>query len=330
MANLMPDAQPTTDQFWLLTGDVPSGPFTVAQVHAKLATGDATWQTPACAVGGGQWLPLLQTPGIGPSGPPVSGGVGQRSSEASPQPARNTSPATQNAPPAAVKGSPPHDDDGRPQPVAEPNSAGPGQPGQSNRFWLQVGTDTTGPFRVADIRYRVQTGEIPTDAKARRVGTDEWVSLTDAVGSLPPLHAKPKAPPAGRPVAAEQPASRRSVAEPEPPGGGVSKTVEVRCGCGRLVHAERAYVGQSVQCPHCNGSVAVPVATAAATSPAKPAPSEPWLDPKSQQAVHVILGLVLTAAFFGFIRGCKEDAAEQRKNQPPLRDYINKSQDKNR
>jgi hypothetical protein len=45
------DAQPPT-QFWLLTGEVPAGPFTVAQVHAELAAGRATWQTPACPVGG--------------------------------------------------------------------------------------------------------------------------------------------------------------------------------------------------------------------------------------------------------------------------------------
>lgn len=64
----MPDAQPPADQFWLLSGDVPTGPFTVAQIHARLAAGDATWQTPACPVGGGKWLPLLQTPGIRPNG----------------------------------------------------------------------------------------------------------------------------------------------------------------------------------------------------------------------------------------------------------------------
>ncbi len=43
----MPDAPSTTYQFWLLTGDVPTRLFTVAQIHDKLAAGDATWQTPA-------------------------------------------------------------------------------------------------------------------------------------------------------------------------------------------------------------------------------------------------------------------------------------------
>lgn len=69
----MPDPAPTADQFWLLTGEVPAGPFTLAQVHAKLADGEVTWQTPACPVGGTTWLPLLKTLGIGPAagGPPA-------------------------------------------------------------------------------------------------------------------------------------------------------------------------------------------------------------------------------------------------------------------
>lgn len=64
---MMSDAPAPTEQFWLLTGEVPAGPFTVAQVHAELAAGRATWQTPACPVGGSNWLPLVQTPGIGPA-----------------------------------------------------------------------------------------------------------------------------------------------------------------------------------------------------------------------------------------------------------------------
>jgi hypothetical protein len=62
----MPSEAPPADQFWLLTGPVPSGPFTVGEIHVKLAAGDATWQTPACPVGGAKWLPLVQTPGVGP------------------------------------------------------------------------------------------------------------------------------------------------------------------------------------------------------------------------------------------------------------------------
>ena len=55
----MPDASsPPNEQFWLLTGEVPIGPFTVAQIHAKLASGDVMWQTPACPVGGNTWLQI--------------------------------------------------------------------------------------------------------------------------------------------------------------------------------------------------------------------------------------------------------------------------------
>lgn len=54
------------EQFWLLTGEVPTGPLTVAQIHDKLATGEATWQTPACPVGGSNWRPIIRTPGLGP------------------------------------------------------------------------------------------------------------------------------------------------------------------------------------------------------------------------------------------------------------------------
>ena len=54
------------DQFWLLTGEIPTGPFTAAQIHAELASGRATWQTSVCLVGGHSWQPLIQTPGFGP------------------------------------------------------------------------------------------------------------------------------------------------------------------------------------------------------------------------------------------------------------------------
>lgn len=62
----MLDPTPPADQFWLLTGEVPAGPYSVQQVHAELAAGRATWQTPSCPVGGTTWLPLHKTPGIGP------------------------------------------------------------------------------------------------------------------------------------------------------------------------------------------------------------------------------------------------------------------------
>jgi hypothetical protein len=63
----MPDVPPPSVQFWLLTGEVPAGPYSVQQIHAELAAGRATWQTPACPVGGSTWLPLVRTPGVGPA-----------------------------------------------------------------------------------------------------------------------------------------------------------------------------------------------------------------------------------------------------------------------
>jgi hypothetical protein len=56
-----------TPAVWLLIGDTPAGPFDLSAVHDKLATGEVTWDTRACPVGAGAWLPLRQTPGIGPA-----------------------------------------------------------------------------------------------------------------------------------------------------------------------------------------------------------------------------------------------------------------------
>ncbi len=89
----MPDDQPTTDQFWLLTGSVPTGPFTVTQIHTKLAAREVTWQTPACLVGGSSWLPIVQTPGIGPPVMPTADSDTMGSSlPTPPRPAEVTSP----------------------------------------------------------------------------------------------------------------------------------------------------------------------------------------------------------------------------------------------
>lgn len=62
-----------TNQYWLLTGSVPIGPFSIAQIHSKLSAGEITQQTSACIVGGSNWLPLIQTPGIGPPVVPKAG-----------------------------------------------------------------------------------------------------------------------------------------------------------------------------------------------------------------------------------------------------------------
>jgi hypothetical protein len=63
------EPQAAGGRYWLLIGDVPLGPFDVAQIHAKLAAGEVSWQARACPVGGSTWLPLVQMPGVGPGTP---------------------------------------------------------------------------------------------------------------------------------------------------------------------------------------------------------------------------------------------------------------------
>src|SRR5688572_5506450 len=63
----MADPSSVATHYWLMTGDVPSGPFDIRQVHAKLAAGDVTWETHACAGGDSTWLPLARVPGLGPA-----------------------------------------------------------------------------------------------------------------------------------------------------------------------------------------------------------------------------------------------------------------------
>jgi hypothetical protein len=57
--------------YWLKVKDLPTGPFDAAQVHAKLAAGEATWDMLACKVGEEAWFPLVQMPGIGPVAAPL-------------------------------------------------------------------------------------------------------------------------------------------------------------------------------------------------------------------------------------------------------------------
>lgn len=45
-------------RYWLLTGDVPQGPFDVAQIHGKLESGEANPHTQACPLGGSIWRQL--------------------------------------------------------------------------------------------------------------------------------------------------------------------------------------------------------------------------------------------------------------------------------
>ena len=288
----MPSVPPPSEQFWLLTGEVPSGPFTVVQVHSELAAGRATWQTPACPVGGSTWLPLVQTPGIGPTAPPRPV-AGTRLPEAHPAVASVASapPATEPAPvgslegvfaaksPAPASRSTPSDatpsdsptppaDARRDQPQASakaPQPNGPSQSNQSNqsnRFWLLVGTEATGPFRDSDLRARVQSGKLPPDAKVRRVGTEVWVPLAEAVGPLPPPS-----------TAGSNPAAA---------GSGTD-------------------------------------------SPASSASSFLQVIGLHPQVVQVGIGLLLMVAFLGLLQSCKEDT----RNQPSLQERLKEQRNKN-
>jgi hypothetical protein len=84
-------------QFWLMTREVPSGPFTVEQVHAEVTAGRATWQTLACPVGTADatWRPLVQTAGVGPLAVASGSGEPPVSTDPNPQPTpvRETEPA---------------------------------------------------------------------------------------------------------------------------------------------------------------------------------------------------------------------------------------------
>jgi hypothetical protein len=106
------------NSFWLLVGDLPAGPFTVEQVHAKVAAGEADWQTPACRVGSGRWLPLVRTPGLGPQATPESPAAGGTTDTSPPAP---PPPGPAGSPTGAAQGGPA---DGRP--LAPSLASGPG------------------------------------------------------------------------------------------------------------------------------------------------------------------------------------------------------------
>lgn len=60
----MPVAMPSPTQFWMFAGDSAKGPFTIPQMQAKLASGEATWGTKICPVGETEWRPLHRAPGL--------------------------------------------------------------------------------------------------------------------------------------------------------------------------------------------------------------------------------------------------------------------------
>lgn len=78
--------------------------------------------------------------------------------------------------------------------------------------------------------------------------------------------------------------------------------IEVKCHCGRLVYADDTLAGQHVQCPHCRGSVPVPVAMAAPAPPSPPARSA-----GQNEAMGVVVGgvviLTLLLVFSDTLKG---------------------------
>lgn len=52
--------------FWLTLQGHAAGPFSAAQIHEKLASGEIQWQTPACEVGEHHWTPIVDHPHLGP------------------------------------------------------------------------------------------------------------------------------------------------------------------------------------------------------------------------------------------------------------------------
>src|SRR4051794_31091304 len=52
--------------FWLTINGSAAGPFSIAQIHEKLASGEIQWRTPACEVGDNRWMPIVEQPRFGP------------------------------------------------------------------------------------------------------------------------------------------------------------------------------------------------------------------------------------------------------------------------
>ena len=151
---------PESVRYWLLIGEVPSGPFTVAEVRAKLAAREATWETPACAVGG-TWGPLLRTPGCGPA-----------------DVAPRTHPGSNASPPPTV-GPRPHAPERRPD--APPPAGPPTNPGgaTARRVVGALGGLLVLLFLGAVIWRATGTGRDPGGAPARQVPAEYRPYLRD-------------------------------------------------------------------------------------------------------------------------------------------------------
>jgi hypothetical protein len=77
--------------------------------------------------------------------------------------------------------------------------------------------------------------------------------------------------------------------------------IEVKCNCGEIVYVDQTLAGQHVQCPHCKGSIPVPVAMAAKERPL-PVRSSVQEEALGLMAVGAVL-LILLYVFSDALKG---------------------------
>jgi len=53
-------SQTNDARYWILVGEIPTGPFTSSEILAQIQSGKCQWITMSCVVGGAMWLPLNQ------------------------------------------------------------------------------------------------------------------------------------------------------------------------------------------------------------------------------------------------------------------------------
>lgn len=63
------------DTYWLLAAGLPTGPFTAAEIRAKVVRGEAAPDAPTCPLGGSTWTPLSDVPALAaPAAPDATTG----------------------------------------------------------------------------------------------------------------------------------------------------------------------------------------------------------------------------------------------------------------
>jgi len=70
MSDILPtgDSMQPSDpmQYWLLVNNLPQGPFSALDLHAKLQAGEINWDSMVCQVGQPSWLAVRLTPSLVP------------------------------------------------------------------------------------------------------------------------------------------------------------------------------------------------------------------------------------------------------------------------